>query len=554
MKKDYPSWFKQPWFKQRSIIHFDRKLPFKHAHEYVSKSENIAKHSFYPFIHFTLIKKSHERDKSTNKHGKLLPLREPKTRSISYASHLDSHVFSFYAEELSKKYETLLENEDCKESIIAYRKLGKSNINFASIAFKKLVDICKVDRQCSVVSMCYDIEGFYDNLDHKILKERLCEVLKLDHDDKLPKDYFNIYKAVTKFSWVNKEDILKTLKINKRWLSSINSFCKNGKEFREKIRANKLIRVNQKDIGIPQGSSISPLLSNIYMLSFDREMARYAKEIGAFYQRYSDDILWICSENYKCSSKQKVQEEIEKLNLRLNEDKTKISWFKYSDDKGIENVSLENKYPIPLEYLGFAFDGKRCLLRNKTLSNYYIKLNKFIAKLKRLATFSKKDNDKIYLGKLYKRFSHLGKKKGKKTNFILYALDAHSVFENAGLTSGIKHQIKKHWAFIHQQIKREKIMEVEAIGVTHTFGKNKEGNEVDFAQLLILQLAESYNKRNKLETEASGKIQEEIYINIELYERLKKLTFPCKLRLETEEKVSRGQIVQEIKNFEEITS
>jgi len=555
MKTKYP-----PWFKQSKIIHFDRNRPFKDVLEYVSNPENIASHAFYPFIRFKLPKKIYGRDE----HKKLFRLEESerKDRKISYASHLDSNIFSFYAEKLTNKYENLLKNENCGQSVIAYRKLkdlgkskGKSNVDFARDAFLKVKEVCEANQQNCIVVICYDIEDFYGSLDHQILKEKLCEVLQTDNPTQLPKDYFNIYKAMTKFSWVEEEKLLKTLGINKKWLSARDCFCQNAKEFREKVRAKQLIQSNKQCYGIPQGSSISPVFSNIYMLSFDREMTQYAEQRNAFYLRYSDDILWLCLGN-SCDEdeekidedKKKIKGELEKLCLEVNTDKTKESRFKYDSGK-IKNVPMENGTAVPLEYLGFSFNGKCCFLRDKTLSNYYIKMSRFITRLKRLAAYSKQNCGELYVGKIYRGFSHLAKKRAKKTNFILYALEADKKFKEAGLRSGIRHQIRKHWDFIHRQIKKEKRMEVEAVGFSHTEGKNKEGNDVDFVKLHILRKPNS-NTRKELKTTEGGEIPDSIYVKIELMDKLEKLPYPCTLLLETEEQIRGGQIVREVTGFE----
>jgi|GEM_PF-1192939 hypothetical protein len=543
MKTKHP-----PWFKQSKIIHFDRNRPFEDVSGYVSNPENIAKHAFYPFIRFYLPKKIYRRDE----HKKLIRLEEheKREREISYASHLDSNIFSFYAEKLTDKYENLLENENCGQSVIAYRKdLGKSNVDFARDAFVKVKEVCEENQQDCIVAICYDIEDFYGSLDHKILKEKLCEVLQTGNPTQLPKDYFNIYKAMTKFSWVEEEKLLKTLGINKKWLSARDCFCQNAKEFREKVRANQLIRSNENCYGIPQGSSISPVFSNIYMLSFDREMTQYAEQRNAFYLRYSDDILWLCLENSCAEDKEKIESELRELRLEVNGDKKKESRFKYDSGK-IENVSMENGTAVPLEYLGFSFDGKCCFLRNKTLSNYYIKMSGFITRLKRLAAYSKQDCGELYVCKIYRGFSHLAKKQAKRTNFILYALEADKKFKEAGLRSGIRHQIRKHWDFIHRQIKKEKRMEVEAVGFSRTEGKNKEGKDVDFIRLYILRAA-STTSRKELTTTEVGKIPDSIYVEVKLLDQLKAVSYPCTIVLKTEEKIREGQIVREVTGFEQ---
>jgi len=285
------------------------------------------------------------------------------------------------------------------------------------------------------------------------------------------------------------------------------------------------------------------------MLSFDREMTQYAEQRNAFYLRYSDDILWLCLENSCAEDKEKIESELRELRLEVNGDKKKESRFKYNNGM-IENIPEQGKgKAVPLEYLGFSFNGKCCYLRNKTLSNYYIKMSRFITRLKRLAAYSKQDCGELYVGKIYRGFSHLAKKQAKKTNFILYALEADSKFKEAGLKSGIRHQIRKHWDFIHRQIKKEKKMEVEAVGYARTVGKNKEGNDVDFVKLHILRKPNS-NTRKELKTTEGGEIPDSIYVKIELMDKLEKLPYPCTLLLETEEQIRGGQIVREVTGFE----
>ena len=131
-------------------------------------------------------------------------------------------------------------------------------------------------------------------LDHKRLKQHWKQVL-----DKceLPPDHYAVFKAVTRYSWVEREPLYKlfgiTKKKQKQWRGPICS----PEEFRTKVRSKKqtgLIKVKTDGKGVPQGSPISALLSNIYMLSADARMAPLVKEQGGLYFRYSDDILLVC--------------------------------------------------------------------------------------------------------------------------------------------------------------------------------------------------------------------------------------------------------------------
>lgn len=52
--------------------------------------------------------------------------------------------------------------------------------------------------------IAFDITSFFDNLDHKILREKWKKVLSVE---KLPTDHFNVYRNITRFSYVDLVDI-----------------------------------------------------------------------------------------------------------------------------------------------------------------------------------------------------------------------------------------------------------------------------------------------------------------------------------------------------------
>lgn len=49
--------------------------------------------------------------------------------------------------------------------------------------------------------LCFDITGFFDNLDHAILKRRLKELLGVTE---LPPDWYAVFRHVTRFSRVER--------------------------------------------------------------------------------------------------------------------------------------------------------------------------------------------------------------------------------------------------------------------------------------------------------------------------------------------------------------
>lgn len=418
------------FFKKRrkKYLHFDNSIDSLKIFNYVTNPTKIQSHAFFPFIHFDV--KINKIRKSNDKKNIETIL---KIRPIKYASHIDSHIYSYYSHLLSEHYEKLISEENIHDSILAFRKLQGSpnNIHFA----KNVFDEIKNQSTCAVI--CLDVKSFFDELDHSLLKTAWKKTLKVNE---LPKDHYQVFKSITKYSYVYRDEILSQLGLNKNLkLDGMKRLC-TSKDFRVKIRNKGLINVNSEQKGIPQGSPISALLSNIYMIDFDKFTSNLLNEIDGKYYRYCDDILIICPIKEYRSVLLKVIKRIKRLKLEIQESKTKISIFN-------EGVIQGNNQ---LQYLGFTFDGKQILLRHSGLAQYSHKSTKAIRmsyrKLVRInssrlqrnkpnLTFNKKH--------IYRRFSYIGKR-----NYISYALRASKIMEE----SAIKKQIKPHWKRIKKTI------------------------------------------------------------------------------------------------------
>ena len=93
-----------------------------------------------------------------------------------------------------------------------------------------------------------------------------------------------------------------------------------------------------KSVGLYQGSSLSPVLSNIYMTEFDRAM----EKTSVFYIRYSDDILILGDSREEIHRMmEKMKKMLEELGLRPKESKT----YSCSLEEGVD-------------FLGYHFDHK----------------------------------------------------------------------------------------------------------------------------------------------------------------------------------------------------
>ena len=402
------------------------------AQSFVSQSENIKKHSFYPFLYYEIPKlKLRKINSQIVRDKKNSP--NIKKRPIAYAAHRDSHIFSYYTYLLEKEYENIISTDYpyLNNCILAFRKLGKSNIDFAKFAFEHIRSL----GNCSVLAL--DITGFFDNLDHEILKKSWCEILK---QNKLPEDHYAVYKAITKFSKISRDEILRHFNISKNAnLKKRKRIC-TAKEFRafRKLKPSAIVK-NTSNIAIPQGSPISALLSNIYMLEFDVAVFKFLQEKNPkfMYLRYCDDILCIVDKENINAVEDFILDEIAKLKLQINKQKTEIVHF-YKTNK--------LKSSKALQYLGFIIENDSISLRSMGFTRYSNKMKRGVSlakqtqrKFNRIRVRKGLQQKELYKKKLYSRYSHFGKR-----NFISYAKRAAQAFQSE--------TIRKQIAPLHKRL------------------------------------------------------------------------------------------------------
>ena len=426
MDDDTPS-----WYRSRGYLHFDVPVGKKKAIHIATNPNYIKRHSFYPFINYAVSSKKINKDKST---GKILV--KNKERPIAYSSHLDSHIYAFYSEKLSALYEDKLLECGLEKSVLAFRSLGKSNIDFAYEAFIKIKEM----GECCAVAL--DFSKFFDTLNHDLLKKSWC---KLINKEKLPSDHFNVFKSITKSSTVDKMDLYELFSISKSSPKSKHKQICCAKDFRDKVRGGGLIKSNLNDYGIPQGSPISALLSNIYMLDFDLEMKKYADIHGGYYFRYCDDMLFIMPKRLKENVAGFAEKHINKLKVHINPQKTEIRQF-----NKVGNILEADS---PLQYLGFIFDGENIYLRSSSLARYSEKMRRGVSlakqtmrKYNNIRAMKGADEKDLYKKKLYSRYTHLGGR-----NFITYGLRA----ANKMNSNTIKKQLKPLWRRFHEEIEKD---------------------------------------------------------------------------------------------------
>jgi RNA-directed DNA polymerase len=155
-----------------------------------------------------------------------------------------------------------------------------------------------------------DIKGFFDNIDHDLMME--------------------LVRKYTQEKWV--------LLYIERWLKADMERSSGDLERREK--------------GSPQGSVMSPLLSNIFLHhAFDSWMKETSPETP--FERYADDQIVHCKTLEQAEDmRRKIIERLKEWKLEVNQEKTRIVYCKDSGRRG-------DYEKIEFTFLGYTFKPRR---------------------------------------------------------------------------------------------------------------------------------------------------------------------------------------------------
>lgn len=495
------------WFKARLYPHItDRANIQKDVERLVKNPVKVAKHAFVPFIHKKIPVRRYkiigytETGKPIRGHKEIKDDKiksTKKLRPIHYTTHIDAHIYAYYSNEIiQKKYELLLaRSPELSQCITAYRRIptedgnsNKSNIHFA----KEVFDYIKDKGRCC--ALAFDIESFFSNLDHKILKKAWTNLLGTKA---LPEDHYNIYKSITNYSYILLKDLRKKnsrnfdekrLALNRQ--KGVHAFFESLAEFRATVKAGDL-RIyktqyhnnetgkNRRLRGIPQGLPISAMLANLYLLEFDKKILQKVETLDiGLYRRYSDDIVVVCSVEQKDELQNFVFEAIKEFNLDIAKSKIEVCIFDYVNDK-LQSTKIVHgleKPNFPFRYLGFEFYGDKTLIKATNLSNFYRRMKgAIVSKLQRLEQVKAKylyEQLPIFKRKLYRIYTSLGatkrelptkitewkydaltrrhlpkvKEKTKKFrgNFFSYIHRAEQTMNEPA----IKRQMRRHWKIL----------------------------------------------------------------------------------------------------------
>jgi hypothetical protein len=446
-----------------------------------SSLSGISEHPFLPFVKILTKTPRYKWQESEKSYG-----LETKIRPIAFASHFDSYIYAFYSFALTEAYQDYIKLKGFDECVLAYRSDldGKCNIQFAKEAFDAVKEKLNNGKEASAIAL--DITGYFDNIDHFTLKEKWCKILD---EDELPKDQYKVFRSLTKYSYINRNSLLRHFDINLKHVSEWNSLLDlipdsiAGASFKEKfdlLRREKLLvtnlpkKLSSGDLsyrGIPQGSPMSAVLSNIYLIDFDEKMYLLSKKLNFTYRRYCDDILIVCDPNDVNFINDEILKEIGNYSLVIQPKKTELISFretlsgkirgfnqkKINDLNPTINTETEKRFFKNLQYLGFEFNGENIYIRPGSLSRYFRKMKGRIIKSIMMAYSDKSKRDKILKKQIFERYSHFGKR-----NFLSYAIKSSkkSYYSKSakkfrpGMDSpSIRRQLSAHFAILENEIK-----------------------------------------------------------------------------------------------------
>jgi hypothetical protein len=534
---------KHKWLRNKGYLHITPQInvDWENRGKILSKLRDttyIEKHDFFPLIHSSIKERKYKYIPGTTKRahsyedskGEVIMMA--KDRPLHYATHIDSLIFGYYGELLSYEYEKLLweKHPQLNECIIAYRQVkiedkdkNKSTAHFANDVFTEIKK--RAAPSCAV--LMYDIDKFFPSIDHELLKQDWTDLL----GGALPMHHEKVLKATTKFSYILLDDLRtgttsngKKSNFDEKKLHEIrklgqSTFFSSVKEFREKIK-NKELKVytspfwNKKrhvPTGIPQGLPISPVLANLYLLTFDLKMyQKIVVELGGFYRRYSDDILIACDPQHVEIVDQIVRSGLEERLVEISKKKTEQFLFRHvwfsKDKKRLTSIKVwtrdnvdpevnkvNEKYEkyrryeccqigMPLAYLGFEFFGYQTLIKSTNLSKFY---RRMVLAVKRKANRARKMHEtdpnrplaiyrnqleKLFLDKdlsrskiisKFKSFKLLDngeyklksepKERAFKSNYLSYVKRVGEIIDNDEANK-IEKQVRKHKEIFSQAV------------------------------------------------------------------------------------------------------
>lgn len=249
---------------------------------------------------------------------KLIVKSMNKTREISIPTLRDKLVIKYLDFYIRDKFEEVTKNISNAQQIIKKVKDSKNKYD----SFIKV-----------------DIQNFFSSINHEILVNKL----KSNIDDE------TILNLITKVITQSTVDV--------------------NTPFKQRIK------YNNKE-GLPQGLSISGLLSEIYLFDL---VQKYSIKDNLEFFRYVDDVLIFCKKSDIEEITKSLKSDFEDLKLTIHD-------FAINSNK-----SSFGNINEPFEFLGYKFEDKLISVRETSIQKMYANISKLFTLYKNKKYFSKEE-------------------------------------------------------------------------------------------------------------------------------------------------------------------
>lgn len=282
-----------------------------------------------------------------------------------------TYNFSFYKEKLiskgRNKYPRVISLPTIRDKIVlktifnTLSEIYSDDLSNELVHSKvdKIKTIIKSNRFDSFIKM--DIENFYPSIDHKIL-------LKIIGKKTKKSEFIDLLAKAIKQVTVSKTN------------DSIDKYSNN--------------------LGIPQGLSISSVLSSIYFIDFDK---KHSDQPTYEYYRYVDDILILCKKDDIQAIFKTIKNDMTNLKLKVHE----LGISPQKTDFG----SIKNAF----YFLGYSYSDTLISIRESSINNLHNSIIDIFTQYKH----SKEKNIKHLYWKLNLKISGC-KFEGKKYGWLYF--------------------------------------------------------------------------------------------------------------------------------------
>ena len=279
-----------------------------------------------------------------------------------------------------EKFDEILDSE----LSLIQRKIEDNTYDFSFYKQKLIVKSMNKTRGISIPTLRdklvikyldFYIRDKFEEVTKNILNAQ--QIIKKVKDSKNKYDSFIKVDIQNFFSSINHEILVNKLKSNIDDETILNLITKVITQSTVDVNTpfKQRIKYNNKE-GLPQGLSISGLLSEIYLFDL---VQKYSKKDNLEFFRYVDDVLIFCNKSDIEEITKSLKSDFEDLKLTIHD-------FAINSNK-----SSFGNINEPFEFLGYKFEDKLISVRETSIQKMYANISKIFTLYKNKKYFSKEE-------------------------------------------------------------------------------------------------------------------------------------------------------------------